>query len=87
VWRESFDKNATFLREWARKVKASDPNLIDEDFTKLGNWWGWRRVFLEEESPAEAFLDEQAFDEATAREAVEAVVRHYERLQPHVEIA
>jgi hypothetical protein len=44
-------------------------------------------VFLEEESPAEAFLDEQSFDEATAREAVEAVVRHYERLQPHVEIA
>jgi type I restriction enzyme, R subunit len=38
-------------------------------------------------TPAEAFLDEQSFDEATAREAVEAVVRHYERLQPHVEIA
>lgn len=84
VWRESYDEHAASLQKWARRVNATDPNLIDEEFTRLGNTWPWRRVFLEEESPAEAILDEQAFDEATAREAAEAVVRLYERLQPHI---
>jgi len=44
----------------------------------------WRRVLVEPDHPASAVLDEQAFDEATARAAVEAVVRLYEKLQPHI---
>lgn len=66
------------------ELSASDPTLVDEEFTKLRNWWGWRRVFLEEDHPPEAVLIEQAFDEATAKAAVEAVVSLYEKLQPYI---
>lgn len=83
IWRDSYDENATSLKKWARDVNASDPNLVDDEFTKLRNWWGWRRVFLEEDSPPNAILDEQAFDEATAKEAAEAVVALYEKLKPY----
>ena len=63
---------------------SSAPALVDEGFRKVPYWWNWRRVFLEEDYPPGAVLDEQAFDEATAREAVEAMVALYEKLQPHV---
>ena len=84
IWGDHYDAHAASLREWARDVSASDPALIDEGFSKLRNWWGWRRVFLEGDYPAEAVLDEQAFDEATARAAVEAVVALFEKLQPYI---
>ncbi len=83
IWRDSYDENATSLKKWARGVNASDPNLVDDEFTKLRNWWGWRRVFLEEDAPPNAILVEQAFDEATAKEAAEAVVALYEKLKPY----
>ena len=41
----------------------------------------------EEDDPPGAVLTEQAFDEATAREAVEAVVGLYEKLQPYIDPA
>lgn len=84
IWGEHYDAHAASLREWARDVNASDPALIDEEFPRLRNWWGWRRVFLEEDYPAEAVLDEQSFDEATARAAVEAVMALFEKLQPYI---
>ncbi len=84
LWVESYDAHAASLREWARKVNASDPGLIDGEFPKLPYWGTWRRVLREEDYPADAVLNEQAFDEATAREAVEAVVALFEKLQPHI---
>jgi hypothetical protein len=50
----------------------------------LGGWTWWRRVFKEEDYPPEAILEAQAFDDATAEAAVEAVVALYEKLRPHV---
>ncbi len=84
VWHESYDENAVFLRKWARDVSASNPDLVDEEFTLVRNWGGWRRVLVEPDHPASAILDERAFDGATAKAAVEAVVRLYEKLQPHI---
>ena len=84
IWGHSYNAHAESLREWAREVNASAPAMLDEEFTKLPHWPSWRRVFLEEALPAEAVLDEQAFDDATARAAVEAVVRFFERLQPYI---
>lgn len=84
LWEESYNTRAASLRAWAHLVNASVPGLVDEEFAKPRNWWGWRRVFLEEDYPPEAVLDEQAFDEATARAAVEAVVALFEKLQPHI---
>lgn len=85
LWRDSYDENAPFLKKWAREVNVAVPTLVDEEFTKLRNWWGWRRVLLEEEAPSEAVLSERAFDEATAREAVEIVTRLHEKLAPYIE--
>lgn len=85
IWGKSFDAHANGLKEWADKVKTFDPGLVNPDFPKVRGWGNWRHVLLEEDYPADAVLDEQAFDEATAREAVEAVVALYEKLQPHVE--
>jgi hypothetical protein len=87
IWGDRYDAHAASLREWAREVNAADPTLIDEEFPKLRYWWNWRRVFLEEDYPAEAFLDEQSFDEATARAAVEAVVALFEKLHPYIKAA
>jgi hypothetical protein len=87
LWGESYDTRAASLREWARDVNATDPKLVDEDFPRLRNWWNWRRVFREEDYPPEAVLNEQAFDEATARAAVEAVVRLYDKLRPNIRTA
>ena len=84
IWGDSYDDHATPLSEWARGVNASDLTLIDEEFPKLQYWWNWRRVFLEEDYPPWAVLDEQAFDEATARAAVDAVVTLFEKLQPYI---
>lgn len=86
MWRGSYDENATFLKKWARTVNASDPALVDSEFTRLPNWGGWRRVFSEEDSPPDAVLDNQAFDDATARKAVEAVEALYERLEPYIKV-
>lgn len=87
IWSEHFDARANDLREWADRVEASDPGLVNPDFPKVRGWWSWRRVLVEEDYPADAILDEQAFDEATAREAVEAVVKLHEKLEPHVKEA
>jgi hypothetical protein len=84
LWHESYDENAKFLRKGARDVNVSHPALVDEKFVKARGWWGWRRVFLEEDNPASAFLNERAFDRATAEEAAETVVRLFKRLQPHI---
>ncbi len=83
MWRDSYDEKATFLKKWARTVNASDPALVDSESTKLPHWVGWRRVFSEEDSPPDAVLDNQAFDDATAKEAAEAMVALYEKLESH----
>lgn len=84
IWCESYDEKTECLKRWAHDVNASHPALVDEEFARVRTWWGWRRVFLEEDNPASAFLNERAFDGATAKEAVEAVVRLFEKLHPHI---
>jgi hypothetical protein len=75
------------LQRWAQETNASSPALIDTEFKKLPGWHYWRRVLNEPGYPPEAILNEGAFDDATAREAVGAVVELYETLLPYVETA
>ena len=84
ISQNSYEPRAEFLRKWARDVNASTSTLIDEDFKKLPRWGFWRRVLHEQSYPPEAILDEQAFDEATARAEVEAVMELYETVQPYI---
>jgi len=83
LWRDGYNAHASHLREWARSVNVSAGPLIDEEFRPF-HGWGWRRVFLEENHPPDAVLDEQSFDEATAIAAVDSVVELFEKLQPHI---
>ncbi len=85
VWGELFDAHTDTLEEWANRVEASNPGLVNPQFPKVRGWWNWRHVLLEEDYPADAVLDNQAFDEATAEEAVEAVVALYMKLEPYVQ--
>ncbi len=87
VKQNEYGSRAESLRRWARGVNANDPALIDEEFKRLPHWTYWRRVLNEPGYPPEAVLKEGTFDEATTREAVEAVVALYQKLQPHIETA
>jgi hypothetical protein len=85
IWHENFAEHEDALREWALRVNDSAGPIIDENFTPVGGWSYWHRVFREEDHPENAVVDEMAFDEGTAVAALEEVSVLAGRLRPHVE--
>lgn len=85
LWRDNYTAYAKSLTRWARRVNAGS-RIIDEEFTPLGRGWGyWHRIFEEEDYPAEAALNDRAFDQNTAEAAVDAVTALVEQLRPYIE--
>ncbi len=85
VWEDNYKKHARRLRQWADRINAETEPIVDENFTPIRHWGGWRKVLREEDDPSSAVVDQMVFDEDTAKAAVEAVSALVERLRPHVE--
>ena len=83
---DSYNVNQSHLPEWAKRVNEKEGPILDESFKPIRGW-GWRRVLIEEEYPQDAVLDEQSFDDETAREAAHRALALVERLRPYVDMA
>ena len=84
VWRDDYNSAPKRLAKWAAAVNAKVPDFIDEDFKSLPNWSAWRRVFLEEDWPANALLPVGESDKATAQAAAQRMLELVARLRPYV---
>lgn len=84
IWRESYQERADALAEWAVRTAHMEGPAIDGNFPLIVGW-GWHKIFPEDDHPEDATLEEDAFDQETARAAFDAVVEIVEGLRPYVE--
>ncbi|MBN9119232.1 MAG: PD-(D/E)XK nuclease family protein [Planctomycetes bacterium] len=84
IFRDNFNQHAHNLKKWAAAANATCPDLIDEEFRALPGWSAWRRVFKEEDWPAEARIPATGSDDETARMAVERTLDLIARLRPYI---
>jgi hypothetical protein len=84
IYGKSYERRSRLLREWALNVNLVIGDCLDESFRPVSDWSVWRRVFREDDYPADAVLNERGFDEETAKEAADRVFSLIELLEPHI---
>jgi hypothetical protein len=85
LWSGSYEAHKEALKAWAQHVNSLLGFRLDDAFAPISEWKVWRRVFREEDYPSDAVVEASTFDDETASEAADRVLRIADMLHPHID--